>query len=354
VPLSAPPATATDPPATDPPAIELVGLTKRYGDTVAVDALDLTVAQGETLALLGPNGAGKTTTVECCEGYRVPDAGQVRVLGLDPRRDARRLRPRIGLMLQEGGVYPLARPREVLHLFARFHADPANPDDLLERVGLAAAHRTRFRDLSGGQKQRLSLALALIGRPEVVFLDEPTAGLDPAARRMTWDHIRELQADGVTVVLTTHLLDEAEELADRVAIIDRGRLIALGTPDELTHADRDELTFSARPGLDTDDLAGELGVPVVELRPGRYILHGENAPPLVAALARWLERHDVRLGELQAAKRSLEQVYLGLTEDAPAGSGEHHDVTGGSVADRHRDGEAADQRRELPVREVDA
>ncbi len=301
-------------PAVEPPAIELDGLTKRYGDHIAVDRLDLTVAAGETLALLGPNGAGKTTTVECCEGYRVPDAGRVRVLGLDPRRDAAALRPRMGLMLQEGGVYPMARPREVLRLFARFHAAPRDPDELLERVGLQDAVKTRFRDLSGGQKQRLSLALALVGRPDVLFLDEPTAGLDPAARRMTWDHVRELQADGVTVVLTTHLLDEAEELADRVAIIDRGRLVALGTPDELTHADREELSFTAQPGLATEELAGVLGVEVVEFRPGRYVIHGPNDPQLVARLAAWLAERDVRLGELQAGKRSLEQVFLGLTD----------------------------------------
>jgi ABC-2 type transport system ATP-binding protein len=320
-----------DPASRDPepggrgPAIAIDGLTKRYGDTLAVDHLDLEVARGETLALLGPNGAGKTTTIECCEGYRVPDAGRVRVLGLDPRRDASRLRPRVGLMLQEGGVYPLARPREVLVLFSRFYTDPVDPDLLLERVGLTGALRTRFRDLSGGQKQRLSLALALVGRPEVIFLDEPTAGLDPAARRMTWDHVRELQGEGATVVLTTHLLDEAEELADRVAIIDRGRLVALGTPDELTHADRDELTFSARPGLDTASLQAALEVGVVELRPGRYVVHGANDPALVARLAGWLADHDVRLGELQAAKRSLEQVYLGLTDT---------DVTDDGAGDR--------------------
>ena len=302
-------------PARVSPAIEIAGLTKRYGDTLAVDRLDLAVDRGETFALLGPNGAGKTTTVECCEGYRMPDAGSVRVLGLDPRRDARRLRPHVGLMLQEGGVYPVARPREVLQLFSRFYADPLDPDVLLERVGLTDVLRTRFRDLSGGQKQRLSLALALVGRPEVVFLDEPTAGLDPAARRMAWNHVRELRDDGVTVVLTTHLLDEAEELADRVAIIDRGRLVALGTPDELTHADRDELTFTARPGLDTVSLEATLGVGVVELRSGRYVVHGTNDPGLVARLATWLAEHDIRLGELQADKRSLEQVFLGLTED---------------------------------------
>jgi ABC-2 type transport system ATP-binding protein len=304
-------------PAADggPPAIAVRGLTKRYGDTLAVDGLDLEVAAGETLALLGPNGAGKTTTVECCEGYRVPDAGDVRVLGLDPRRDAARLRPRVGLMLQEGGVYPLARPPEVLRLVAAFHRDPLDPDDLLVRVGLDDTRRTRFRDLSGGQKQRLSLAMALIGRPEVLFLDEPTAGLDPAARRLTWDHVRELRSDGVTVVLTTHLLDEAEQLADRVAIVDRGRLVALGTPDALTHGEHGTLEFTAEPGLDTVSLGARLAAGVHEPRPGRYVIEADNDPALVAALAAWLAERDVRLGELRAGKRSLEDVFLRLTAE---------------------------------------
>ena len=300
------------------PAIAVRGLTKRYGPLLAVDGLDLTVERGETFALLGPNGAGKTTTVECCEGYRRPDAGEVRVLGLDPRRDARQLRPRVGLMLQEGGVYPMARPAEMLELFAAFHAHPLDPRELLERVGLEKARRTRFRDLSGGQKQRLSLALALVGRPEVVFLDEPTAGLDPVARRMTWEHVRELRAEGVTVVLTTHLLDEAEELADRVAIVDRGRLVALGTPDELTHTSRDELEFSARPGLDTWRLGTAVQAPVEELRPGRYRVHAANTPPLIERLASWLAAEDVVLGELKAGKRSLEDVFLRITAEEQA------------------------------------
>jgi ABC-2 type transport system ATP-binding protein len=299
-------------------AIEIVGLVKRYGATTAVDGLDLVVEPGETLALLGPNGAGKTTTIECCEGYRRPDAGSVRVLGLDPRRDAGALRPRVGLMLQEGGVYPLARPAEVLRLFAAYHRAPLDPDELLERVGLDDARRTRFRDLSGGQKQRLSLALAVVGRPEIVFLDEPTAGLDPAARRATWDHVRELRAEQVTVVLSTHLLDEAEELADRVAIVDHGRLVALGTPDELTHGAHGAVEFSAEAGLDVAGLAAHLGVEVAELRPGRYELRGEADPALLARLTAWLADRDVRLGELRAGKRSLEDVFLRLTaEDRP-------------------------------------
>jgi ABC-2 type transport system ATP-binding protein len=298
------------------------GLTKRYGRLTAVDGLDLEVRAGETMALLGPNGAGKTTTVECCEGYLRPDAGEVRVLGLDPRRDARRLRPRVGSMLQEGGVYPMTYPLEVLRLFAAFYADPLDPDALLDRVGLRDAVRTRFRDLSGGQKQRLSLALALVGRPEVVFLDEPTAGLDPAARRGTWQHIEELKADGVTVVLTTHLLDEAEHLADRVAIVDHGRLVASGTPDELTHGEHGALEFSARPGLAVAELATAIGAAVEEVRLGRYLVHAPNDPGLVARLAAWLDEQDVRLGELRAGKRTLEDVFLRLTSDEAASARE--------------------------------
>ena len=300
------------------PAIAIRGLTKRYGGTVAVEHLDLDVAAGETLALLGPNGAGKTTTVECCEGYRAPDSGTVRVLGLDPRRDAPTLRARVGLMLQDGGVYPIAKPRELLRLFAAFYRDPLPVDALLERVGLTDAAKTRFRDLSGGQQQRLSLALALVGRPEVLFLDEPTAGLDPAARRLTWELIGELQADGATIVLTTHLLDEAEELADRVAIIDRGELVALGTPDELTHGDLRDIEFTARPGLDVAALTVALGVSVRERAPGRYHLDATNDPALISALATWLADRDERLGELRAGKRSLEDVFLRLTSEAGA------------------------------------
>ncbi len=296
-------------------AIRVRGLVKRYGAVTAVDGLDLEVARGETLAILGPNGAGKSTTIECCEGYRRPDAGTVEVLGLDPHRDGDALRPRIGVMLQEGGIYPVAYAPEVLHLYGRFFADPLDAETLLQRVGLGDARKTRFRDLSGGQKQRLSLAVALIGRPEVVFLDEPTAGLDPAGRRETWELVRELQADGVTIVLTTHLLDEAEELADRVAIVDRGTVVATGTPDELTHGTQSDLTFSADAGLDVASLAGALGAPVAEEKPGRYRVAGEPTPAMVGDLGMWLAARDAQLGELRAGKRSLEDVFLRLTSE---------------------------------------
>ncbi|MBW3577664.1 MAG: ABC transporter ATP-binding protein [Actinobacteria bacterium] len=298
------------------PAIDVRGLVKRYGETVAVAGLDLTVERGETFAILGPNGAGKTTTIECCEGYRRPDAGTVRVLGLDPIADPDRLRPRLGLMLQEGGVYPTARPLEVLHLFAAFHADALDPDALLEHVGLADTRRIAFRDLSGGQKQRLKLAIALVGRPELVFLDEPTAGLDPAARRLTWDILRDLRRTGVTVALTTHLLDEAEELADRVAIIDRGVLVALGSPDELTReAGLPEVRFTAPPALDSAALSVAIDAKVEEERPGRYVVHAPGTPELIARLTAWLHAHDLPLGDLQAGRRTLEDVFLRLTAE---------------------------------------
>lgn len=296
-------------------AIRVRGLVKRYGPVTAVDGLDLEVARGETVAILGPNGAGKSTTVECCEGYRRPDGGTVEVLGLDPYRDGDALRARIGVMLQEGGIYPTVFPPEVLATVARFYADPLDPDELLERVGLVDSARTRYRDLSGGQKQRLSLALALVGRPEVVFLDEPTAGLDPQARRRTWQHVRELQGEGVTVVLTTHLLDEAEELADRVMIIDRGRAVAVGTPAELTTGEQVDLTFSADAGLDVAALGGALGATVVEERPGHYRVHGAPTPAMIADLAAWLASRNVFLGALRAGKRSLEDVFLTLTSE---------------------------------------
>src|SRR5262245_11029206 len=309
------PAVASD------PAISVAGLEKHYGTTRAVDGLSFDVARGEVFGLLGPNGAGKTTTVETLEGYRAPDRGAVRVLGLDPIHEASQLRPRIGVMLQEGGLYPGLRPLELLRLFAAYYDDPESPEELLETVGLADTGRTLVRRLSGGQQQRLSLACALIGRPEVVFLDEPTAGMDPHARATTWRLVRGLRDRGVTVLLTTHAMDEAEHLCDRVAIVTGGRLAALGTPTELTrHAASDEIWFAAVPGLDCAALARALGLAppiVVEERPGEYLVRAGATPTRIADLACFLRDRNVTLAALQAGRRSLEEVFLQITAETP-------------------------------------
>ena len=215
-------------------AVQVDGLVKRYGAVTAVDGLSLSVKANQVTAILGPNGAGKTTTIECCEGFRHPDSGRVTVLGLDPAKAAAALYPRIGVMLQVGGIYPSVRAEDILRHTARLYLNPLDPAMLIERLGLESARRTTYRRLSGGQQQRLSLAMAVVGRPELVFLDEATSGLDPQARRATWELVRELRADGVTVVLTTHLMDEAERLADQVFIADHGRIVTSGSPAELT------------------------------------------------------------------------------------------------------------------------
>jgi ABC-2 type transport system ATP-binding protein len=307
--------------AASDPAISVAGLVKHYGPTRAVDGLSFEVARGEVFGLLGPNGAGKTTTVETLEGYRDPDAGTVRVLGLDPVRDAPALRPRIGVMLQEGGLYPGLKPLELLRLFAAYYDDAESPDALLDTVGLRDAASTAVRRLSGGQKQRLSLACALIGRPEVVFLDEPTAGMDPHARATTWQLVRDLRDRGVTVLLTTHAMDEAEQLCDRVAIVTGGKLAALGSPAELTrHAVSDEIWFAAAPGLDVLAIARALGLGgvesrVVEDRPGEYVIRAPGTPGRIADLACFLRDENVTLAALQAGRRSLEEVFLQITAE---------------------------------------
>ncbi|MEX2100234.1 MAG: ABC transporter ATP-binding protein [Acidimicrobiia bacterium] len=303
-------------------AIEIAELEKRYGDTRAVDGVTLSVAAGEVFGLLGPNGAGKTTTVEIVEGYRRADAGQVRVLGLDPWVDAARLRPQIGVMLQDGGLYPGLKPLEALHLFASYYDDPDDPERLLALVGLEESRNTLVRRMSGGQQQRLSLALALVGRPTLIFLDEPTAGMDPHARATTWSMIRELRDKGATVLLTTHAMDEAEHLCDRVAIVDHGRVVACGSPVELTtHTTVAETTFAAAPGLDVAALAAALGLPetaVRELRSGDYVIAAVATPELVACLTSWLRDKQVLISELRAGRRSLEDVFLRLTGEGRA------------------------------------
>ncbi|MFJ6698502.1 ABC transporter ATP-binding protein [Streptomyces sp. NPDC091272] len=298
------------------PVVQVTGLVKRYGSKTAVDGLDLTVAAGTVTAVLGPNGAGKTTTVETCEGYRRPDAGTVRVLGLDPVADAARLRPRIGVMLQSGGVYSGARADEMLRHMAKLHAHPLDVDALIDRLGLGSCGRTTYRRLSGGQQQRLALAMAVVGRPELVFLDEPTAGLDPHARRSTWDLVRELRACGVSVILTTHFMDEAEQLADDVAIVEAGRVIAQGSPTDLCRGGAENtLRFTGRPGLDVASLLKALPADTVaeELSPGTYRIGGKIDPQLLATVTTWCAQHGVMPDGISVERRTLEDVFLDLT-----------------------------------------
>jgi ABC-2 type transport system ATP-binding protein len=305
------------PDSTDTPALAVSNLVKRFGTTTAVDRLDLTMPSGTVLALLGPNGAGKTTTVEICEGFQRPDGGRVRVLGLDPNRDGAALRPRIGVMPQGGGAYPGVRAGEMLRLVAACAAHPLDPDWLLDVLGLRDALRTPYKRLSGGQQQRLSLACAVVGRPELVFLDEPTAGLDPQARRLVWELVDALRTDGVGVLLTTHLMDEAETLADQVVIIDHGSPVAAGTPAELTSESggRQRLAFRATAGLPIAELLDRLpaGCTGTEPAPGRYELVGPIGPTEVSAVTAWCAEHDVLAQELHVAHRSLEDVFLDLT-----------------------------------------
>ncbi|MBC6450037.1 ABC transporter ATP-binding protein [Actinokineospora xionganensis] len=299
------------------PAVEVSDLAKSYGSTLAVDGIGFTVERGSVLALLGPNGAGKTTSIEICEGFLRRDGGSVRVLGLDPATDGEKLRPRIGVMPQGGGAYPGVRVDEMLTLVAACAANPLDPAWLLDILGLAGATRTPYKRLSGGQQQRLSLACALIGRPELVFLDEPTAGMDPQARRLVWELVAALRADGVSVLLTTHLMEEAEALADQVVIIDHGRVVAQGSPRELTEQGEDEqhLKFRAKSGLDTTLLLTALpqGCRVSEPMAGHYLVTGTVDPQVVSAVTSWCAQQGVLAQELQVGRRSLEDVFLDLT-----------------------------------------
>jgi ABC-2 type transport system ATP-binding protein len=297
------------------PAVEIAGLVKRYGPVTAVDGLTLRADRGAVTAILGPNGAGKTSTIEICEGYRRPDLGTVRVLGMAP--GARELRPRVGVMLQSGGIPPAVPAAAFLTLLSRFHAHPMDPAALLDMVGLTPAARTPYKRLSGGQQQRLSLAAAIIGRPELVFLDEPTAGMDPQARRATWELITGLRAAGVSVILTTHFMDEAERLSDHVAIIDHGRMVAEGTPGELTGT-AGQLRFRADPGLDLDGLIAALPPQSAakESPAGHYVIevtHGGVDPILLATVTAWCAERGVLANSLRIESRTLEDVFLELT-----------------------------------------
>jgi ABC-2 type transport system ATP-binding protein len=297
------------------PALVLDNLVKVYGQVRAVDGLSLRAQDGEVTALIGPNGAGKTTTVEICEGLRSADGGQVRVLGLAPGE--RELRSRVGVMPQETGAWPGIRCRELLAVVSACYSHPLGVDDLLQRVGLDSAARTPVRQLSGGQQQRLSLVTAIVGRPELVFLDEPSAGLDVAARHLTWDLVRDLRAAGVSVVLTTHDMEEATLLADRVVVVAGGRCVAQGTVAELTRAN-EQARFHGPAGLSLAQLRTQLGqdTTVSEESGGSYLLSGRVDPQVLAVLTGWAASQSVLLTDVRVGQRTLQEVYLELTGGA--------------------------------------
>ncbi|MBV6507458.1 MAG: Daunorubicin/doxorubicin resistance ATP-binding protein DrrA [Acidimicrobiales bacterium] len=299
------------------PAIEVNDLTIRYGDLTAVDQVVFTAEAGEVTVVLGPNGAGKTSTIECLEGYRRPTSGSVRVLGLDPFSDRSRLLPRIGVMLQEGGVYTGIRVGEVVQLFAAYHRDPLDPGELVDRVGLSSKARTTWRRLSGGEQQRLSLALALVGRPSVAFLDEPTAGVDVEGRLLIREIVRDLVDRGVCVLLATHDLEEAEKLADHVIIIDHGEVVAAGRPLELVAGETDHILFSGPSTLDLEGLGAAVGGKVVELSVGEYRVEIAPDPANVAAVTSWLAARDLAIADLRAGRQRLDDVFLRLTRSRP-------------------------------------
>jgi ABC-2 type transport system ATP-binding protein len=293
--------------------IEVTELRKVYGDLVAVDGISFSVAEGEIFGMVGPNGAGKTTTVECIEGLRTRDAGDIRILGIDPANRLA-LADRVGVQLQESALPDRIRVREALGLFASFYERPASPAELLATLGLEDKAAARFDKLSGGQKQRLFIALALVGRPEVVFFDELTTGLDPQARRAMWDLVRQVRNSGTTVVLTTHFMEEAERLCDRVLIMDEGRIVALDTPAELVASIGAErrVVFTIEADAPFPDLAGVPAVSRVERSGERAIVYGAG-PRFVSAVVRALEDEGVGFVDLRTEQPTLDDVFLQLT-----------------------------------------
>jgi ABC-2 type transport system ATP-binding protein len=297
--------------------VEVTELRKRYGETVAVAGVSLTVQAGEILGIVGPNGAGKTTTVECLEGLRRPDTGQVRVLGLDPLRQGAELHQRIGVQLQQAALPDRLKVWEALDLYAAFYRHPADWRLLLEEWGLAAKRNAAFADLSGGQRQRLFIALSLVGQPEMVFLDELTTGLDPQARRSTWELVKQVRAKGTTVVLVTHFMEEAELLCDRVAIVDRGRVVALDTPSALVRGLRagQRLRFRPLGPFDPDGLRALPGVERVDRDGDQVVVTGDG--PLLATVAAALADEAVPVADLRSEEANLEDAFLALTGRAP-------------------------------------
>ena len=297
------------------PVIRVRGLVKRYGDVKAVDGIDFDVAPGEVFGLLGPNGAGKTTTVEILEGLRAPDGGQATVLGVDVAKGADSLKPRIGVSLQTASLYPKLTVVEVIDLFRSFYATSRPTAELIEMLELGERKHARTKDLSGGQRQRLSVALALVNDPELIFLDEPTTGLDPAARRSLWDLVRGLKSQGRSVLLTTHYMEEAEILCDRLAIMDHGHILEMGTVDELISKRFKEraVRFDQVDGIDDEDLAALAAVTTVKHDDDAVLLYSSDVAATVGALLGLTESRGIEPQNLGIRRATLEDVFLDLT-----------------------------------------
>ncbi len=317
--------TTVPPDAEDPrdeqPVVTVTDLVKRYGSLAAVDDVSFSIREGEIFGIIGPNGAGKTTTVECISGLRVPDSGSISVCGLSPQRDRDMIREFVGVQLQESSLPPRLRVGEALELFASFYSDPLDPHEVLESLGVKDIERVAFRKLSGGQKQRASIALALVGNPRIAILDELTTGLDPEARRNIWAVIERMRERGVTVILVTHFMDEAETLCDRVALIDRARLRILDTPEAIAaEAGGNRVRFVPSQPVDDKTLYAVRGVQTVE-RKDRYLTvtgTGDLAASLINALA----AGGVQVSELEARRGNLDDAFVQLTRDSASGSEE--------------------------------
>lgn len=298
-------------------AVSVSDLVVDFRTVRAVDGLSFAAETATVHAIVGPNGAGKTTTVETCEGYRQPTKGLVRVLGLDPVADVRELRPRVGVMLQAGGVPSGARARDALEHLSRFYSSPQNPEVLIDALGLGAV-KAPFRRMSGGEQQRLKFAIALIGRPELVFLDEPTAGLDAHGKRIVWDVIKSLRGNGVTVVLTTHSMEEVERLADHVTVVNSGRVIASGSPMDLTASTTPLVDFRTSAAIDEELLRASLNEAGTVIRLGdcQYQVTGDNASELLARVTAWCAQNGADILEISTGNRRLEDVFIELTSEA--------------------------------------
>jgi ABC-2 type transport system ATP-binding protein len=297
------------------PAVTITNLVKRYGSFAAVDDVTFSIQEGEIFGIIGPNGAGKTTTVECISGLRVPDSGSISVYGLSPHRDRDRVRDLVGVQLQESALPPRLKVGEALELFAAFYPNPLDPQEVLESLGIKHIERAAFKSLSGGQKQRVSIALALVGNPKIAILDELTTGLDPEARRETWTLIERMRDRGVTVILVTHFMDEAETLCDRLALINHGRIRALDTPEAIgAEAGMTRLRFIPSRPVDDKALFAIAGVQTVERKDRLVTVTGLG--DLAASLMSTLAAHGVQVSELDARRRNLDDAFSRLTEDA--------------------------------------